>query len=258
LVLMSGVDRQVSKFVSEITRGPFRCLGDGQSDGTSEYVVKQNQDYEDIYECAVYQAYLDMCRTLAGIGKSEKKAKTSEITRSLATASLRDYFSGRPKTKEEAFDGWHGATMLKISTPLRLKCGQAQKILNMAFKYLYCCKDIREGKAKHFKYCHMPLDSYTLAWYKRECDTQYDGEAWSSIDDIVKYARITESIRQKLNRENVLLAEFGIWQEEKERINTNMARKAALKVASYDGCPSDLREQLARFSDDLDEQLSQR
>lgn len=36
------------------------------------------------------------------------------------------------------------------------------------FKCLYCLEDFREDHRSHFTCCHMPLDGYTLAWYKRE------------------------------------------------------------------------------------------
>lgn len=31
--------------------------------------------------------------------------------------------------------------------------GKAQKIINMSFKYLFCCEDAEEHYA-HFQYCH--------------------------------------------------------------------------------------------------------
>lgn len=36
----------------------------------------------------------------------------------------------------------------------------------MTFKYLYCCHD-KHKYNDYFKYCHMPLDSFTLEWLKR-------------------------------------------------------------------------------------------
>lgn len=52
----------------------------------------------------------------------------------------------------------------------KLTYGQAQKIINMAFKYLYCIFDAKEKleeKKERFKYCHMPLDKFSLEWVKR-------------------------------------------------------------------------------------------
>ena len=40
----------------------------------------------------------------------------------------------------------------------------------MAFKYLYCIFDAKEKleeKKERFKYCHMPLDKFSLEWVKR-------------------------------------------------------------------------------------------
>ena len=48
--------------------------------------------------------------------------------------------------------------------------GKAQKIVNMTFKYLcaYYCANSEESKDdERFKFCHMPLDSFTLEWFKR-------------------------------------------------------------------------------------------
>ena len=51
-----------------------------------------------------------------------------------------------------------------------MKYGQAQKIVNMAFKYMYC---VWYGKKEYKEYlekcevCHMPLDSFSLEWINR-------------------------------------------------------------------------------------------
>lgn len=45
--------------------------------------------------------------------------------------------------------------------------GKAQKIVNMAFKYLYCFDDACEHDA-WFEYCHMPVDSTVATWWKAE------------------------------------------------------------------------------------------
>lgn len=119
----------------------------------------------------------------------------------------------------------------------------------MAFKYLYCLEDFREEHRPHFTCCHMPLDSYTLAWYKCECDPNYDGEAWSAIDDTAKYYHIVEATRDKLKDNIVLEEEFSIWAGEKARIGRDDARKAALKVAAYDGCPDELKERLESYAE---------
>ncbi len=247
------IDSLVTEFVKGIQRGPLRCLAGYTGGEPAQYVEDQNPDIGDIYACAVFQAYLDMCRTVSGASKGRKKRAVAE-TRSIVAETLRHYFKGKPKTKDEAFDGWYASMAFQARAPARLTVGQVQKLFNMAFKYLYCCEDFREKYQSHFALCHMPLDSYTLAWYKRECDPDYDGEAWSAIDDNVKYFHIVSEMRQKLKGKIVLEEEFSIWAAEKARIEQTNARKAALKVAAYDGCPEELRKQLVRFSDGIDSQ----
>lgn len=241
-------DQRMADFISGISKGPFKCLRDYDGDNPRRYVEECNTDLGDAFDCAVYQAYLDMCRTVPGAGKGKRK-KEIEKTRNIVADALRDYFAGKPKAKEEAFDRWHGSALFAAQAPARLSVGQAQKLLNMAFKYLYCLEDFREGHRSHFACCHMPLDSYTLAWYKRECDPSYDGEAWSAIDDNAKYYRIVETTREKLKGKVVLEEEFSIWDAEKARIERDDARKAALKVAAYDGCPEGLKEQLESYAE---------
>ena len=212
-----ALNQAIVDFVAGITRGPFKCLRDYGGDGSRRYVEECNPAFGDIFDCAVYQAYLDMCRTISGAGKGKRK-KEIEKTRDIVAEALRDCFAGEPKTKEEAFDGWYGSVLSAAQAPAHLSVGRSQKLLNMAFKYLYCLEGFREGYRSHFACCHMPLDSYTLAWYKRECDTDYDGGAWSAIDDTEKYNHIVEITRGRLKGKVVLEEEFFIWGDEKARI----------------------------------------
>lgn len=62
--------------------------------------------------------------------------------------------------------------------------GKAQKIINMTFKYLYCFYHTKKEYEAHFNYCHMPLDSYTLEWFKRTTSmklTIKKMESWSKV-----------------------------------------------------------------------------
>lgn len=240
------LEKRVASFIGEIARGPFKCLNAYDGKSPWQHVEVRNPGVGDIFDCAVYQAYLDMCRTVSGAGKSDLKEKLEE-TRSIVAETLRDYFSRKPKENEEAFDGWYNSMAFQAGVPARLTIGKVQKLFNMAFKYLYCCEDFRSEHHEHFSFCHMPLDSYTLAWYKRECDPGYDGEAWSAINDIAKYGHIVDKTRKKLEGKVVLEEEFSIWAAEKARFEREDVKKAVLKVAAYDGCPEELKEQLVSY-----------
>ena len=113
--------------------------------------------------------------------------------------------------------------------------GQAQKVINMTFKYLYCLDDKKQYKEDIFDKCHMPLDSFTLAWYKRNILKKTDAkdyqikseDSWSKLEK-EKYThiqklikkRVEEGLKIKINGSNIPLpkapldAEFVIWQEE--------------------------------------------
>ncbi len=80
---------------------------------------------------------------------------------------------------QDEFDAWHQETCGWVVGFLKdyyasedCTCGKAQKIVNMSFKNLYALcvkKGIEEHYSKHFYHCHVPLDSFTLEWFQREC-----------------------------------------------------------------------------------------
>ena len=112
--------------------------------------------------------------------------------------------------------------------------GQAQKVINMAFKYLYCLDTKKEYK-HIFDKCHIPLDSFTLAWYKRNIlrrtdDKKYQiksDDSWSklsrekytNIQELIN-SRVSKGLKIKINGNDLPLPkiplefEFIIWQEE--------------------------------------------
>ena len=68
--------------------------------------------------------------------------------------------------------------------------GKAQKVVNMMFKHLFCLAMKDDGtveKEKHFEFCHMALDSFTLEWLKRTKDSKKSNivkgkvDSWSAI-----------------------------------------------------------------------------
>lgn len=244
------MDTMIKEFISTIQRGPFTCLRDHEGSITSEYITEQNADVGDIYDYAVYQAWQDVCRTVPGAGR-EKKEKC-DLARKVAAAALRRYFAGKPKEKADAFDGWFASACSDVCAPAELTTGQGQKILNMAFKYLYCCEDIRSGHEKHFTCCHMPLDSYILRWYRENCAAKdYSGEVWSKINDIALYLGIQNEIREKLGGKDILLQEFSIYQAEYEKIEKRKVIAGAKQIVEYRDCPEGLRGELKKFVEKL-------
>ena len=92
--------------------------------------------------------------------------------------------------------------------------GQAQKVVNMALKYLYCCDNIDEQTRIKFDPCHMPLDQYTLAWYFLQGRNLF--LEWSYLNQ-KQYETISIDIRTILGND-VLRAELVIWEGMKSKI----------------------------------------
>ena len=93
------------------------------------------------------------------------------------SARFNEWFQMEPNKDE--FDAWHKKTcdwiigfLKEYYVPEDCTYGKAQKIVNMSFKNLYALcskKNIEEQYSRHFEYCHVPLDSFTLEWFQRQC-----------------------------------------------------------------------------------------
>ena len=131
---------------------------------------------------AVSWAYNDTKRTMHGITTDDRKEAEDAIVK-----EFKVYFTN-PAPCEKKFKESHirlcnaWINSFEDGSPLGTY-GKAQKIVNMTFKYLYCYAD--DILKERFKYCHMPLDSFTLEWFKRniqEVDPTKIG-SWSKMED---------------------------------------------------------------------------
>lgn len=180
---------------------------------------------------AVERAYIDaMPRTVRGHGEIPRN-KLNNL-RSEATEAFCTYFNGEPPTNLEAFEKIHRALcnehflmpynkLLNEFGAAEQQYGKAQKVINMAFKYLSCFDDADTYK-DHFVFCHMPIDSVILAWCREHCGIS-GTVSWSNIRDFEYYA-FQNFIRNWLAAhaenpaydslpEKPLEAEFVIWHE---------------------------------------------
>lgn len=118
---------------------------------------------------AVLRAYNDAKRTMHGINSAHREEAKDKIIKEIA-----DYFSmekPEPPENAESFDKIHQSickAWMEVFRDSSLGTyGKAQKVVNMAFKYLYCYAYGDESLEDYFRFCHMPLDSFTLEWFKR-------------------------------------------------------------------------------------------
>jgi hypothetical protein len=172
--------------------------------------LKTEINEDNIIYKAVKWGYDDACRTMSGIGDLTEdrnellKTIAEGIKKYLADESV---LKGAPQNKDK-FDTEH-ETICEIWTDAKIfkdskykdiaTYGKAQKIVNMAFKYLYCC--VGDGNYEdYFKYCHVPLDSITLEWFcrlaadKKKNITKNRILSWSKIE---KYDEVTSDKDEK-------------------------------------------------------------
>ncbi len=133
---------------------------------------ENKKDPEDIVKIAVDLAYKDAQRTMKNInGTARDKAKNEVVN------GIIKYLQTEATKEQDKFDESHKSLcnawcrqFVNANGELTEhgNYGKAQKIVNMAFKYLYCYsyshKDSSSIKKDHFQCCHFTLDSLTLRW----------------------------------------------------------------------------------------------
>ena len=191
---------------------------------------------EKVFPAAVKLGYLDMCRTCSGIGKKISDEQRKDIFDAIGAEIKAGMGKSCSIAKQEDFDALHEKLCQFCTEQFKkydysITYGQAQKIINMAFKYLYCCNDAEKYEETVFSHCHMPLDSFILKWCSdcKLCE-KCSEDAWSKLEKD-KYVKIQQGIRAYLNQGNtykvggnevelpktVLDAEFIIGPEEARR-----------------------------------------
>lgn len=135
----------------------------------------EEKDFSDreLYVAAVKLAYLDAARTFSGI---DKAFLGSDNPFSKTVDAFSSYF--KSQQKEEEFNKVHDSLCKSVQEDFekfgyRATYGQAQKIVNMTFKYLYCAPK-RNAEYNCFMHCHMTLDSYILSWFRRTVLEEYN------------------------------------------------------------------------------------
>lgn len=149
---------------------------------------------------AIEIAYADMARRQTGHTPAIKNVCFEWLVKSVFayTDSISDFDAWHKETCEALVSKWN-AVKGSFGT-----VGRAQKVINMAFNYLSC---ISGNYSQLLPHCHMTLDSYTLAWYKKKVRpwAEIKGRPdvkilveWSKINDYGDYMLIQANIREYL------------------------------------------------------------
>lgn len=162
------------------------------------------------YRTAITRAVRDLtARTLTPISKGEgslvEELLSEQETNSFFN-NIKKYFENSELDKD-SFDDWHSKRCKEVLTVINkhytnqdgseICYGKAQKIVNMTLKGCYCLDGARQ-KEEYFTYCHMALDSFTLAWYNRNAQAnrfEKNKTAWSNLTE-EKYKNIQTNIRK--------------------------------------------------------------
>ena len=262
------LENQIVSFIGEINKGPLRVLNDGNSAGDpndffSCYSESDSEhEIQGVFICAVKQAWLDTCRT---VPDAKKKKESLDSARKIIAAELQDFFPSTCKSEKD-FDEWFMELCKAIPENAGLTVGHKQKIINMAFKYLYCVNSFRRRYEANFMHCHMPLDGYTLSWYhaldsSHRTGEKYDGTVWSKISSLDAYFEIVRDVRKYVRqssegKQTVLQTEFLVWQIEKKRNDLKEKMKNVCSLINDQEMPESLRTELKYYLSQLKDQLA--
>lgn len=130
-------------------------------------------------------AYHDFNRTLTGISRHREAG----LLQTRARAAIREAVSALNSVTygQDSFDAWHKETCDGLRTAFgdfHLYYGQAQKWINMSFKYLFILD--RSRVAPYWQYCHVPVDNILLERIKPHDPPRF-GCRWSRIDSYERY-----------------------------------------------------------------------
>jgi hypothetical protein len=125
---------------------------------------------KDYLQLAIRRAYRDFNRTLHGFGSLPEKDKIRATAGNQLEAAFRELWNYRSRVIHQAvFDSWHQFTSKKLIAVylpyhFHFYVGQAQKWINMTFKYIFTLGERRlPGYQALYPFCHVSLDNILIA-----------------------------------------------------------------------------------------------
>lgn len=190
-----------------------------------------------LIELAIKKAYRDLQRTMRGfpkLGESKKnEGKKQEVAlRDEIKENARKCINAKIKnmtncniTEQTTFDKLHEDACEALIEKFKeneyegFTIGQAQKWINMTFKYLNLLD--YNGIEKIYEFCHIPIDRYILEYMleKNIIEKENFKKAihWSKIKKYQDYFEIQEKFRDNCKGKIPLDEEFKIWKDKKQK-----------------------------------------
>ncbi len=157
-------------------------------------------------------------RTIHGFAKEENHDNIKETTKN----SIKETISKLEQTainSQEEYDRFHKKAcerLIESFKPQDFTYGQAQKWINMTFKYLFLLD--YEGTENVYKYLHIPIDKYILK--SATPPKKIFKEAWSKLNDYNKYLEYQIWFRENFPKDIPLDREFVLWIEAAKKEKT--------------------------------------
>jgi len=154
----------------------------------------------------VRAGYLDLSRTLHGL----RVLPSRELLRRQARKYLRDRFTDIKTKKtiiqnQQDFDDWHKSScqgLISLYNDHKFKTfhkGQAQKWINMTYKYVFTLGEDRlPGFAHLYSLCHVPLDIKIINNLEK-FNPPVLSTRWSRIDDHQEYMAYQKWVRKSFS-----------------------------------------------------------
>ncbi|WP_263832049.1 hypothetical protein [Sulfurospirillum oryzae] len=168
-------------------------------------------------ENCINRAYRDFNRTLHDFATQENgKSITDEAKKHL----MREFekLKTTPIKNQVDFDIWHQEQCLTIQAIYTknnyqsFHIGQAQKWINMTFKYIFSYGEYdMPGYKNLYPFCHVPLDNILIQSLKDEGYSVPFQTCWSKISDYKTYLNVQKDFRNKFKDSHPLDTEFKLW-----------------------------------------------
>lgn len=170
----------------------------------------------DFLNLCLKRAYLDLSRTLHGIGKFPKAYLAAER---FLHQELSQLSSQHEVNNMKRFDVWHEALCKNLVSLYDQQgyaffyVGQAQKWINMAFKYVYVFGEEKlPGFSSFYDLCHMPIDNIMIKNLAFKHPPPFT-HPWSRIESYEEYMKFQCWVRTSFEDSSPLAVEFWLWQE---------------------------------------------